>query len=110
MTLFKRFLARACVVTGALAIGATSSWAGGNDDHKDDLDVTVLSGRADTITGGDALLRIEVPRSVPMRHLRVRLNGTDITGGFADGTYRPTSPVTRQAMAAFLHRFDGLGL
>jgi Tannase-like family of unknown function (DUF6351) len=82
MTLFKRFLARACVVTGALAIGASSSWAGGNDDHKDDLDVTVLSGRADTITGGDALLRIEVPRSVPMRHLRVRLNGTDITGGF----------------------------
>src|SRR5574337_993834 len=82
MPLFKRLLARAFVATAVFAIGATATWAGGNDDRKDDLDVTVLSGRADTITGGDALLRIEVPRSVPMRHLRVRLNGTDITGGF----------------------------
>ncbi|MDZ7733375.1 MAG: S-layer homology domain-containing protein [Acidimicrobiia bacterium] len=27
-----------------------------------------------------------------------------ITEGFPDGTYRPNAPVTRQAMAAFLHR------
>ncbi|MGY1691178.1 S-layer homology domain-containing protein [Geodermatophilus sp. SYSU D01105] len=29
-----------------------------------------------------------------------------ITGGYADDTYRPTAPVTRQAMALFLHRFS----
>ena len=27
-----------------------------------------------------------------------------ITNGFADGSYHPADPVTRQAMAAFLHR------
>jgi S-layer homology domain len=30
-----------------------------------------------------------------------------ITGGFNDGTYRPSEPVTRQAMAAFMHRGFG---
>lgn len=29
----------------------------------------------------------------------------DITGGFPDGTFRPTNSVSRQSMAAFLHRF-----
>lgn len=27
-----------------------------------------------------------------------------IAGGYTDGTFRPTAPVSRQAMAAFLHR------
>jgi hypothetical protein len=30
----------------------------------------------------------------------------EITGGFDDGTFRPTLAVSRQAMAAFLQRFD----
>ncbi|OWY60100.1 hypothetical protein B7486_71010, partial [cyanobacterium TDX16] len=30
-----------------------------------------------------------------------------ITTGYADSTYRPTGQVTRQAMAAFLHRLSG---
>lgn len=29
---------------------------------------------------------------------------TGIAGGYEDGTYRPGAPVTRQAMAAFIHR------
>lgn len=29
---------------------------------------------------------------------------TGIAGGYPDGTYRPGAPVTRQAMAAFIHR------
>ena len=29
-----------------------------------------------------------------------------ITEGYADGTFRPTAEVSRQAMAAFLHRLD----
>ncbi len=33
------------------------------------------------------------------------LAGTAITGGFEDGTFRPSAAVTRQAMAAFLHRY-----
>jgi Tol biopolymer transport system component len=35
----------------------------------------------------------------------------EITGGYADGTFKPAAPVSRQAMAAFLHRFwDGPGI
>src|SRR5262245_40275403 len=33
------------------------------------------------------------------------LAGTNITGGFLDGTYRPSQAVTRGSMAAFLERF-----
>ena len=33
---------------------------------------------------------------------------TGITTGFADGTFRPTAAVTRQATAAFFHRYDQL--
>jgi hypothetical protein len=31
-----------------------------------------------------------------------------LTDGYADGTWRPSAPVTRQAMAAFLHRLAAL--
>jgi len=31
---------------------------------------------------------------------------TGITRGYSDGTFRPSSPVNRDAMAAFLYRFD----
>ena len=34
------------------------------------------------------------------------LAATGITEGYADGTFRPTTAVSRQAMAAFLHRYD----
>ncbi len=32
---------------------------------------------------------------------------TGLTAGYADGTFRPAAPVSRQAMAAFLHRHAG---
>jgi hypothetical protein len=34
------------------------------------------------------------------------MNAEEITTGYADDTYRPAAPVTRAAMAAFLHRYD----
>lgn len=33
-----------------------------------------------------------------------------ITGGYDNGTFRPTATITRQAMAAFLHRYSDAGL
>jgi hypothetical protein len=33
------------------------------------------------------------------------LDQMGIAGGFPDGTFRPAAPVTRQSMAAFVHRF-----
>lgn len=35
------------------------------------------------------------------------LSGTGVTGGFEDGSYRPSQPVTRGSMAAFLYRYAG---
>lgn len=32
----------------------------------------------------------------------------EVTGGYGDGGFRPGARTTRQAMAAFLHRFDGV--
>ncbi len=54
----------------------------------DEIEVTVLSGRPDTVSGGDALLRIDVPADVALADLRVAVNGTDGTEAFradADG-------------------------
>ncbi|MGW0504552.1 DUF6351 family protein [Micromonospora sp. NPDC003241] len=46
------------------------------------FEVTVLSGRADTVSGGDALVRVAVPRTVPPHHVKVRLDGRDVTDRF----------------------------
>jgi hypothetical protein len=46
------------------------------------LAVTVLSGRPDTVTGGDALVRVTVPAHVPLRQVRVNVDGRDVTGRF----------------------------
>lgn len=46
------------------------------------LEIGTLSGRPDTVTGGDSLVRIDVPRHVPLRHVTVRLNGEDVSDAF----------------------------
>ncbi len=38
------------------------------------------------------------------------LTGHKITNGYSDGDFRPTAVISRQAMAAFLHRIAGIGL
>ena len=43
------------------------------------LSVTVLSGRPDTVTGGDALIRVAAPAHVPLNRIRVRAGGHDVT-------------------------------
>jgi hypothetical protein len=48
---------------------------------------------------------------VPQTHLFAReigwMTGAQVAEGFPDGTFRPTIPVDRPAMAAFLYRLDG---
>src|SRR5262245_39230410 len=46
------------------------------------LSVTVLSGRPDTVTGGDALVRVAAPAHVPLDRIRVRVDGRDVTARF----------------------------
>ncbi|WP_431923555.1 DUF6351 family protein [Nonomuraea jabiensis] len=45
-----------------------------------DLDIHVLSNRADLVSGGDALIRVTGPARV-----RIELNGADVTSRFAPG-------------------------
>ncbi len=51
-----------------------------------DLRVEVASGRPDTLTGGDALVRVHVPRTVPSHQVRVTVEhdgvSTDVTARF----------------------------
>jgi hypothetical protein len=52
-----------------------------------DFDVDVLSSRADQVSGGDALVRVEGPRG-RLDDVRVLHNGNDVTDAFEldDGT------------------------
>ena len=61
---------------GALAI-ALSAMALAAPAVPHDFGIQVLSGRPDSVTGGDALIRIDVPRNVPLHKVTVILNGAD---------------------------------
>jgi Tannase-like family of unknown function (DUF6351) len=64
----------------ALAAVPTPAVADGDDD-RGRVDLDVLSGRADQVSGGDALLRVEASRH-DIDDLRVLLNGDDVTDAF----------------------------
>ena len=62
------------VVAGLVLLGVLAAPAAAHD-----VDVDVVSSRADQVSGGDALIRIEARH----RHkLRVFRNGADVTGAF----------------------------
>jgi hypothetical protein len=71
----------AAVVTTGVLVGATVAWAGGPGPTFSD-----------------------VPESHPFYDDVEWMAAAGITTGFDDGTYRPTQPVTRQAMSAFMRR------
>jgi len=80
VSVWRRAAVAAAGVAAALAfVPAAFAW-----------DITVLSNRADLISGGDALVQIELPKHGDLSSLRVRLNGDDVTSAFAvrsDGRY-----------------------
>lgn len=49
----------------------------------------------------------DVPDSHPFHDDIAWLADNDITEGFPDGGFHPSAAVTRQAVAAFLHRYNG---
>ena len=76
----------------ALLIAATAllvpSLAGGGaalaeEFGQGQLRIDVLSNRADLISGGDALVRVQLPHRTSPASVRVELNGHDITSSFA---------------------------
>jgi hypothetical protein len=79
--------------TGSLA-ASVPALAQSGPATSPELSVEVLSGRADTVTGGDALVRVNVPRNVPMHKVVVTLNGRDVTDTFRpDNTFRTLTGV-----------------
>lgn len=72
---------RSFLTAGALTLAAVAGTASAKQPSLD-FAVEVLSGRADTIAGGDTLVRVDVPQNVPMRQVTVTLNGADITASF----------------------------
>ncbi|MCJ7556074.1 MAG: DUF6351 family protein, partial [Gammaproteobacteria bacterium] len=68
--LFAAVLLVAMVVTPIAAKGASHS-------DRPAFNAAVISSAADQVTGGDARLHIEVPRTVPLHQVRVLVNGND---------------------------------
>ena len=65
-----------------LAAGTPAGVVTGAAQAAGEIEVTVLSGRPDMVSGGDALLRIDVPADVAPSDVRVAVNGVDATGAF----------------------------
>jgi hypothetical protein len=72
------------LIAGLLTAGSAAAIAKSSDD----LDIITVSTRPDTVSGGNVLVRINVPRSVAINHLVILLNGQAVTSAFrpeADG-------------------------
>ncbi|WP_393053286.1 DUF6351 family protein [Streptomyces sp. LN549] len=61
-------------------VGASATPAGGQERAK--LQVTAVSSRPGTVSGGDALIRVEVPAAIAADTVRVELEGRDVTSSF----------------------------
>src|SRR5688500_19149858 len=67
-------------LVGHPAVGAAPS----PDDQDHRFGITVLSGRPDQVSGGDALVRVTLPDRVGTDRVRVTLGSTDVTGAFGE--------------------------
>ena len=47
-----------------------------------EFEILTLSAKPDLVSGGDVLIRINVPKTVPLHQVRVELNGTDVSDVF----------------------------
>src|SRR2546422_2270887 len=71
-----------------LALGAAFlvTAQAGEDRRASNFEIVTLSNRADLISGGDALVEVLVPRTVPLHQVTLFLNGRDVTGAFRTDT------------------------
>jgi len=82
----------ACLLGIALLVPVLPASAAG------ELRVEVLSGRPDTVTGGDALVHVDVPPGVS--GVQVTLNGTDVTAAFTADAQGLTGLVGRMRLGS----------
>lgn len=71
----------ALLVPLLMGTGANEA-AGSPADPLTKLRVSTVSGLPDRVTGGEALVRIDIPRKIPIRQVSVFLNGREITDVF----------------------------
>ncbi len=80
-------IAAGLVVLGTSVAGTGAAGASREDrgrGHGNQFEITVLSGAAEQVSGGDALVQVTVPRSVSTDDVRVELGDTDVTDAFTD--------------------------
>ena len=71
--------ARKLVLLSGLALAITATAAGAQPAQPT---LKILSSPAYAVSGGDALAEVQVPASIPLSDVSIRLNGVDVTGGF----------------------------
>jgi len=74
-------LAMAALLAG-LAIGGHEQAPTSAAWHFSWFEISTLSSSPDMVSGGDALVRVDVPKIVPLCLVRVQLNGADVTAAF----------------------------
>ena len=65
-----------------LAAGTPAGVVTGAAQAAGGIEATVLSSRPDMVSGGDALLRVDVPADVALSDVRVAVDGRDASGAF----------------------------
>ena len=87
--------ARTAVVVGVVFVLALAAWPSAQSPGGG-FDIITVSARPDFVSGGDVLVRVQVPDTVPLDEPRVILNGADVTGAFHrdDGDHSFTGLVT----------------
>lgn len=73
----------AAALTAATAVAALAPAVGASAaPSPEPFPIETLSTRPDMVTGGDVLVAVRVPHTVPLKHARVLRNGTDVTASF----------------------------
>src|SRR5262249_36279497 len=78
---FFRVMMTALVVHSAMGEAANADAGSASSRHR--FLISVLSSRPDMVSGGDALVRVDVPRTTPLTCVRVFRNDHDVTAAFA---------------------------
>ena len=75
------FGARTAIVVGVVFVLALAAWPSAQSPDGG-FEIVTVSARPDFVSGGDVLVRVRVPGTVPLDEPRVMLNGADVTGVF----------------------------
>jgi len=70
------------VRAAAAALACFAVLAFAKDNAAGQFEIRTLSNRADLVSGGDVLVEVGVPPTVPLQHVRLYLNGRNVTASF----------------------------